>query len=122
MNVIRHIIRFIVSAIVLMIVSFIVPGFNVIGFWSAFWAAVAIAVIGWIVEAFFGNRISPYGRGIVGFLTSAVIIYMTQFFVRGVEVTILGALLASLVIGIIDLFVPVPNPRQRAGAGNEENR
>ncbi|MBO8170302.1 MAG: phage holin family protein [Bacillaceae bacterium] len=110
---IRHGIRFAVSALVLLFVGFLVPGFEIQGFWNAFVAALVIAAIGWIVESFFGDRISPYSRGIIGFLTSAVIIYMTQFVVPGVYVTLLGALLASLVIGIIDLFVPVPTPRSR---------
>lgn len=114
MTLLRHAVRFAVSALVLLFVGFLVPGFAIRGFWSALLAALVIAALGWIVESFFGNRISPYTRGIVGFLTSATIIYLTQFIVPGVSVTLLGALLASLVIGIIDLFVPVPNPRERA--------
>lgn len=109
MTFLRHVIRFIVAAIVLMFVGFLVPGFSVNSFWTAVLAAIVIAVIGWIIEAIFGDRISPYNRGIVGFLVSAVVIYATQFFVSGFRVTILGALLASLVIGIIDLFIPIKN-------------
>lgn len=115
MTILRHTIRFAVSALVLLFVGFLVPGFEILNFWTALVAALVIAGLGYVVEAFFGDRITPYGRGIVGFLTSAVIIYLTQFIVPGVRVTVLGALLASLVIGIIDLFVPVPNPRRKAG-------
>jgi putative membrane protein len=107
MTILRHVIRFAVAAIVLMFVGFLVPGFAVNSFWTALLAAVAIAVIGWLVELMFGDRISPYNRGIVGFLVSAVVIWLTQFVVPGFRVTVLGALLAALVIGIIDLFIPV---------------
>lgn len=107
MTILRHVIRFVVAAVVLMFVGFLVPGFSVNNFWTALIAAVVIAILGWIVEAFFGDRISPYNRGIVGFLVSAAVIYLTQFVVTGFYVTILGALLASLVIGIIDLFIPI---------------
>ncbi|QQE73421.1 phage holin family protein [Brevibacillus composti] len=107
MTILRHVIRFVVAAVVLMFVGFLVPGFSVNNFWTALLAAVVIAILGWIVEAFFGDRISPYNRGIVGFLVSAAVIYLTQFVVTGFYVTILGALLASLVIGIIDLFIPI---------------
>jgi len=107
MTILRHVIRFIVAAIVLMFVGFLVPGFAVNNFWTAIVAAVVIALLGWGIEALFGDRISPYNRGIIGFLVSAVVIYLTQFFVAGFTVTILGALLASLVIGIIDLFIPI---------------
>jgi len=122
MTILRHIIRFVVAAIVLMIVGFLVPGFSVNGFWPAIMAAVVIAVIGWLIESMFGDRISPYNRGIVGFLVSALVIYLTQFLVEGFRVTILGALLASLVIGIIDLFIPVRSQLGTGGNRNDGNR
>ncbi|MFV9511120.1 phage holin family protein [Tepidibacillus sp. LV47] len=107
MTIIRHIIRFAVAALVLLFVGAIVPNFVINGFWNAFLAALVIAVLGWIIEAIFGENVSPFSRGIVGFLTSALVIYLTQFFIPGVRVTVVGALIAALVIGIIDLFVPI---------------
>lgn len=100
------IVRFIVSALVLLFVGLIVPGFQIAGFWTAIFAAIVIAAIGWVVERLFGRNVSPYGRGLVGFIVGAVVIFLAQAIVPGMHVTILGALLASLVIGIIDLFVP----------------
>ncbi len=100
------VIRFIVSALVLMFVGFLVPGFKVGGFVGALIAAVVIAILGYIAESLFGRNVSPQGRGLVGFITAAVVIYLTQFIVPSIEVSILGALLAALVIGIIDAFVP----------------
>jgi putative membrane protein len=101
------IVRFIISAIVLMIVGWIVPRFSVGGFWSALFLAIVIALIGWIIEGVFGKNVSPFGRGIVGFLTSALVIWLAQFIVGGVHVTLFGAIVAAFVIGIIDLFVPM---------------
>jgi uncharacterized membrane protein YvlD (DUF360 family) len=105
-----HVVRFIVAALVLMLVGFIVPQFSVGGFWSALFLALVIAALGWIVEGIFGKRVTPFGRGIVGFIASAVVIWVAQFIVGGVTVTWLGAILAALVIGIIDLFIPVSTP------------
>ncbi|RAP77350.1 phage holin family protein [Paenibacillus montanisoli] len=116
MHFLGHVVRFIVSAIVLMIVGYIVPQFSVGGFWSALFLALVIAALGWIVEGIFGKRVSPFGRGIVGFLASALVIWVAQFIVGGVSVTWLGAILAALVIGIIDLFIPVSTPYE---AGRE---
>ncbi|SEB97105.1 phage holin family protein [Paenibacillus sp. GP183] len=110
MHVLGHLIRFIVSALVLMIVSWLVPGFSVGGFWSAILLALVIAVASWIIEGIFGKRISPFGRGIVGFLVSALVIYIAQFIVSGVATSMIGAILAALVIGIIDLFIPMTTP------------
>ncbi len=105
-NVLGAVVRFIVSAIVLLAVQWLLPGFRLAGFMNALLAAVAIAVIGYLAELFFGKSISPQSRGIVGFLTAAVVIYVAQFVIPTMQVSIIGALLASLVIGVIDAFVP----------------
>jgi uncharacterized membrane protein YvlD (DUF360 family) len=117
MRFLGHVVRFIVAAIVLMIVGFIVPQFSVGGFWSALFLALVIAAIGWIIEGIFGKRITPFGRGIVGFLASAAVIWIAQFIVGDVTVTWLGAILAALVIGIIDLFIPVATPYEAGRRG-----
>ncbi len=102
------IVRFIVSAVVLMLVSYIVPGLRVAGFTGALIAAVIIAVLGYVIELAFGkHNISRMGRGAIGFLTAAVVIYLSQFIVPGaIRVSIIGALLASLIIGFVDSFLP----------------
>jgi uncharacterized membrane protein YvlD (DUF360 family) len=110
MNILGHVVRFVVAALVLMFVGWVVPQFTVGGFWSALFLALVIAVIAWIIEGIFGKRINPFGRGIVGFIVSAAVIWLAQFIVSGVTVSIIGAILAALVIGIIDLFIPVSTP------------
>ncbi len=100
------IVRFIVSAIVLMLVSFLLPGFATLGFGAALAAAIVIAILGFVVESVFGKKISPHNRGLVGFLVSAFVIYLAQFVVPAMNITVLGAALAALVIGLIDAFVP----------------
>jgi putative membrane protein len=101
------IVRFIVSALVLMLIGWLLPGITVRGFTGALIAAVVIAILGYLAEALLGKQVSPQGRGIVGFITAAVVIYIAQFIVPSyLSVNILGALLAALVIGVIDAFVP----------------
>jgi putative membrane protein len=113
-NFLSHVGRFVVAALVLMVVGWIVPQFTVGGFWSALILALVIALLGWVVEGIFGKKATPFGRGIVGFIVSAVVIWVAQFVVSGVSVSILGAILAALVIGIIDLFLPVSTPFEAA--------
>ncbi|CAH1053894.1 phage holin family protein [Paenibacillus pseudetheri] len=114
MNFLSHVGRFIVAALVLMVVGWIVPQFSVGGFWSALILALVIALLGWVVEGIFGKKATPFGRGIVGFIVSALVIWVAQFVVSGVSVSILGAILAALVIGIVDLFLPVSTPFEAA--------
>ncbi len=100
------IVRLIVSAIVLLAVGAIVPGFFIAGFINALLAAVAIAVLGYLAERILGEKVSPQSRGIVGFVSAAVVIFLAQFIVPMMRVSILGALIASFVIGLVDAFVP----------------
>ena len=104
---IRAIINVVVSAVVLLIAGLILPGFSVAGLTGALKAAIVIAVLVFIVERVLGKRMSPQGRGLVAFLVGAAVIYLAQFVIPGsVDATLIGALLASLFIGIVDAFVP----------------
>ena len=105
-NWMSSIIRFIVSALVLLGVGFIIPGFSMVGFVNALLAAGVIALAGYIIESFLGEDMSPQGRGLVGFIVASIVIYATQYIVPGLTVSIVGALLAAFVIGLIDVFVP----------------
>jgi len=100
------VVRFVISALVLLVAGAVIPGFRVVGFINALLAAVAIALIGWVIESILGRRTSPRARGIVGFLVAAAVIWAVQYIVPGISVSIMGALLASLVIGLVDAFVP----------------
>ncbi len=101
-------VRFVVSALVLIVVSWLAPGFVVRGgFTGALIAAAVIAVLGYVAEALLGDRISPQNRGIVGFLTAAVVIYLAQFIIPDMlSVSLVGALITAFVVGLIDAVVP----------------
>ena len=103
---VSHLIRFFIASLALLFVGFLVPGFAIHGFATAMLTAAVITALGWIMESPFGIQLSPYGRGLIGFGSTAIILYLTQYIISGVKVSILGALLASLLIGIIDLFLP----------------
>ncbi len=110
------VIRLIISALVLMLVGFLLPGFDVGGFGGAFLAAIAIAILGYVVNmlmskgyiasVFTGKKKASQRRGIIGFIIAVIVIYVAQFFVQAMSVTVLGAVLAAAVIGVIDMFLP----------------
>ncbi|WP_251859794.1 phage holin family protein [Clostridium sp. Marseille-Q2269] len=101
-----YIIRLIVAMIVLSITAFLTPGFTISGFWAVLLAAVIISAIDYLIEKFMGVDASPFGKGIKGFIVSAIVIYLAQFLVPTMRVSIIGALIAALVIGIIDAIIP----------------
>jgi putative membrane protein len=47
---------FLINALMLMIVSGLVPGFKVYGFWTAVIGALIISIVSWILNAFIGGR------------------------------------------------------------------
>lgn len=101
------IVRFVVSALVLLFVSWITPGIVVSGFWGALFASLVIAGLGWVAQSFLGRNASPGSRGLTGFIAAAVVIWLTGALFPGwLRVTWWGAALASLIIGIVDAVVP----------------
>lgn len=98
--------RLVLTAVILAIVSFFTPGFSITGMWSYLIAALVISILDYLVEAFMGVDASPFGRGIKGFVIAAVILYVAQFFVPTMSVSIIGAILAALAIGIVDAIIP----------------
>lgn len=105
-SVVGFIIRFVVAAVVLLVTSWLVPGFSIRGFWTALIAALIISAIDYLIGRLFNFDAAPFGRGISGFLVSAAIIYFTQYFVGNMAVSIWGALIGALVIGLIDMLLP----------------
>ena len=98
--------RLIVSAIVLAITAFFTPGFHINGFWSLAVAAVVLTVIDYLIAKFTGLQASPFGKGFVGFVLAAVILYVTQYFVAGYSISWMAAIIGAVVYGIIDYFIP----------------
>ncbi|AQR95989.1 MULTISPECIES: phage holin family protein [Clostridium] len=99
-------IRLVLTAVILAIASFFTPGFTISGMWSYLLAALVISILDYLVEAFMGVDASPFGKGIKGFFIAAIILYIAQYFVPNMSVSIIGALLAALAIGILDAVIP----------------
>ena len=100
------IIRLIATSIVLAITAFLTPGFSIDGIWALIVASIVITLLDYLIEKITGIDASPFGRGIVGFIVSAAIIYFTQYLVSGFEVSFWGAIIGAIVIGIINALTP----------------
>ena len=98
--------RILITAIVVAIAAYFTPGFTIDGIWSLLLAAVVIGVLDYLVQRFTGIDASPFGRGIAGFLVAAIILYVTKYIVPGFGISIWGAIIGALVIGIIDAIMP----------------
>jgi len=47
---------FVLNAMLLMIVSVIIPGFWIFGFWSALFGSLLISIVSWILSSFINER------------------------------------------------------------------
>jgi len=102
----RWIGRLLLSMVILGITSFLTPGFTINGLWSFLLAAIVITILDYFAESFMGIDASPFGRGAKGFVIAAVILYLTQFLIPNMSVSIIGALIAAIVIGVLDAVMP----------------
>ena len=100
------IIRLIASAVVLAITAFLVPEFSISGIGPLFIAAIVLTVMDYLFVKLLGIEASPFGRGIVGFVSAAIILYLTQFFVPGYSITVLSAIIGAIVYGIVTYLIP----------------
>ena len=100
------VIRLIASAVVLAITAFLVPEFSISGIGPLVIAAIVLTVMDYLFVKLLGIEASPFGRGIVGFVSAAIILYWTQFFVPGYSITILSAIIGAIVYGIVTYLIP----------------
>ena len=98
--------RLITAAVVLAITAFFTPGFHISNIWALAAATVVLTVIDYLITKFTGLHASSFGKGFVGFVLSAVVLYVTQYFVAGYTVSWMAAIIGALVYGVVDYFLP----------------
>lgn len=98
--------RLVTAAIVLAITAFFTPGFSISNFWALAAAAIVLTLIDYLIVKFTGLHASPFGKGFVGFVLSAVILYVTQYFVAGYTISWMAAIIGALIYGVVDYFLP----------------
>lgn len=98
--------RLIAAAVVLAITAFFTPGFTINNIWSLAISAVVLTVLDYLIVKFTGLHASPFGKGFIGFSLSAIILYVTQFFVAGYTISWMSAIIGALIYGVIDYFLP----------------
>ncbi|MBR3720762.1 MAG: phage holin family protein [Clostridia bacterium] len=98
--------RLITAAIVLAITAFFTPGFTINNIWALAAATIVLSVIDYLITRFTGLHASSFGKGFVGFVLAAVVLYVTQYFVAGYTISWVAAIIGALVYGVVDYFLP----------------
>lgn len=98
--------RLITAAIVLAITAFFTPGFTINNIWALAAATIVLTVIDYLITRFTGLHASSFGKGFVGFVLAAVVLYVTQYFVAGYSISWIAAIIGALIYGVVDYFLP----------------
>lgn len=106
---VQVILRFVTSAVILAITAFFTPGFTINSIWTLALAAVILTVIDFLLVKFTGLHASAFGKGFVGFILAAVVLYVTQYFVAGYSISWIAAIIGALIYGVVDYFIPEQN-------------
>lgn len=103
---VKLLIKVLVSGLAILLTSALSIGIQTDGYTTAILAALVIGILDWAINKFTGIDASPFGRGAVGFIVAALILFITGRIVDGFNVTIIGALVGAIVLGIVDSFLP----------------
>ena len=98
--------RLVTAAIVLAITAFFTHGFHIANFWTLAISAIVLTVIDYLIVKFTGLHASSFGKGFVGFVLSAIVLYVTQYFVAGYTISWMAAIVGALIYGVVDYFLP----------------
>lgn len=99
-------IRFLTSLSIFAITVFFTPNFTISSFPVLILSATTIIILDYLMATVTGIHDIPLGRGLVGFTSACIIIYITQFFVSGYYITVTSSIIAAAIYGIIDSMIP----------------
>lgn len=102
----QMIIRFLTSLSIFTVTVFFTPNFNISSLPILILSSITIIILDYIVAIITGIHDIPLGRGLVGFTSACIIIYITQFFVSGYYITVISSVIAAAIYGIIDSMIP----------------
>ena len=99
-------VRFALAIIALMLIGYVFPGFSHMTFGEATLVALVIGVLGYGVQIFLRPNSHRNVRGFVAFVVTGIVIWLGQFVVPQLHVSLLAALFAAALIGVVNYAVP----------------
>lgn len=102
----QMIIRFVTSVSIFAVTVFFTPNFDISSFPILILSAFCIIIVDYLISVISGIHDIPLGRGIVGFVAAAIIIYSTQYIVDGYYISVVSSLIAAAIYGLINSMLP----------------
>lgn len=105
----KILIRLALNTFTLLIVAYLVPGFNFVDLWTTVVAAVVIGIVNTFIKPvlqIIALPISIITFGIAAFLINVFLLWGVSFIVPGFEIeSFLTAVIASIVLSLVSLFL-----------------
>lgn len=99
-------VRFALVIIALMLIGYVFPGFSHMTFGEAILVALVIGVLGYGIQIFLPPQSLRNVRGFIGFVVAGVVIWLVQFVVPQLHVSLLAALFTAALIGLVNYAIP----------------
>ena len=99
------IMKTIVISLILGIVAFLTPNFTIDSIWILLIAGLLISLLDFFLQSYSRIKDLFLMRGLVGFSLSFIILTLTVNILVGVNISIVGLLIVSVLIGLIDIIV-----------------
>lgn len=99
-------IKLLTSLSIFAVTVFFTPNFTISSFPILILSSITIIILDYLMSVVTGIHDIPLGRGLVGFTSACIIIYMTQFFVSGYYISITSSIIAAAIYGIINSMIP----------------
>lgn len=97
------------SVLALLVVEYLVPGFELDGIWAAVVTAIVIGIVNTFIRPilqFIALPISILTLGIFAFLINVTLLWATSYIVPGFKIdSILTAAIASILLTLITIFL-----------------
>ena len=100
------IIRYLSALAVFMLAIFFTPNFDFKYYPYLLLFSLFVVLLDYVISVITEIHDIAYLRCVVGFVASAIIIYLAQFFVPGFFISIISTLIAALMYGTIQFFLP----------------
>ena len=95
--------RFITSSIILAVIAFFTPGFDISTLGTLLLISLLVTLFDYLVNSVIKTD-SQFLKGIMGFIISTAIFYFAQVFVPGYTVGIASAVVAGAIYGVVASF------------------
>ena len=102
----QFLLKYISSTAVLSLTTIFTPNFHIESFPILLLSSLIIILLDYMIGIITDVHDTLYGRGIISFVSAAIIIYITQFIVIGYYISIPSSIIAALIYGVISSFIP----------------